>query len=92
MLSDWIAVEHCRLHLVERWPDSPYKEATLAAVYSTLARLGQDPRSATASRECVVCGARKVAVVEFPKTLRIAPATADSSRSHPHLMRVASAG
>ena len=55
MLSQWIAVEHYRLHLAERWPDSPHKEATLAAIHSTLASLRQDSRSATVSLECVVC-------------------------------------
>jgi hypothetical protein len=92
MLSHWIAVEHYRLHLIERWPDSPLKEATLAAVYSSLASLGQDSRSATASPECVVCRARKAVVVEFPNALRIAPAKADSARSDPHLTRAARAG
>jgi hypothetical protein len=86
MLAHWIAVEHYRLHLIERWPDSPHKEAALAAVYSTLASLG-DFRSATASPECVVCRARKAAVVEFPNALRIAPAKADLARSDPRQTR-----
>jgi hypothetical protein len=92
MLSHWIAVEHYRLHLIERWPDSPHKEPTLEAVYSTLASLGQDPRSPTVSPECVVCRARRAAVVEFPNALRIAPAKADPARSDPHLTRAARAG
>jgi hypothetical protein len=92
MLSNWIAAEHYRLHLVERWPNSPHKEATLAAVYSTLASLEQDSRSATASQECVVCRARRAAVVEFQSALRITPSNADSARNHPHLTRVATAG
>jgi hypothetical protein len=92
MLSQWIAVEHYRLHLVERWPDSPHKEVTLAAIYSTLASLAQDSRSATVSLECVVCRARRAAVIEFPNALRIASAKADSARSRPHLTMVASSG
>src|ERR1700733_5969550 len=92
MLRHWIAVEHYRLHLVERWPDSPHKDATLAAVYSALAALGQDVLLTTASRECVVCRARRAAVVVGPSVLRVAPAKSDSARSHPHLTRVARAG
>jgi len=92
MLSHWIAVEHYRLHLVERWPDSPHKEATLAAIHYTLASLGQDSRPAPVSLECVVCRARRPAIVEFPNSLRIAPAKADSALSRPHLTRVATSG
>jgi hypothetical protein len=92
MFSSWIAVEHYRLHLVERWPNSPHKEATLAAVYSTLASLEQDSRSATAPLECVVCCARRSAVVEFQSALKLTLANADSARSHPHSTRVAMAG
>jgi hypothetical protein len=91
MLSNWIAVEHYRLHLVERWPNSPHKEATLAAVYSALASLERDSRSATASQECIVCRTRRASVVEFQSAFRITPANADSARSHPRT-RVATAG
>jgi hypothetical protein len=31
MFSEWIMGEHHRLHIVEEWPDGPYKEAVLAA-------------------------------------------------------------
>jgi hypothetical protein len=92
MLSQWVAVEHYRLHLVERWPDSPHKEATLAAIYSTLASLRQDSRSASASLECVVCRARRAVIVEFSNALRIPPAKADPAWSLPPLTRVASSG
>jgi hypothetical protein len=92
MLSHWIAVEHYRLHLVERWPDSPHKDATLAAIYSTLAALGQNSLLTTASRECVICSAKRLAVVVYPTALRVAPAKSDSARSHPYLTRVARAG
>jgi hypothetical protein len=78
MLSQWIAAEHYRLHVVECWPDGPRKEATLAAIYSTLASLGRD--SNPASTECVVCSARRAAIVEFPNALRMGPAKADPTR------------
>jgi|SRR5579862_1909502 len=35
-LEQWIKTEHYRLHYVERWPDSDYKEAVLAAIRSKL--------------------------------------------------------
>ena len=35
-LEQWIKTEHYRLHCAERWPDSDYKEAVLAAIRSTL--------------------------------------------------------
>lgn len=44
MLLQWIAVENHRLQIVKEWPESPYKEATLAAIYFTLKGLSQDSR------------------------------------------------
>ena len=39
-LEQWIKVEeHYRLHCAERWPESDYKEAVLAAIHSTLKTL-----------------------------------------------------
>jgi hypothetical protein len=38
-LEQWINVEHYRLHCSERWPESDYKEAVLAAIHSTLKTL-----------------------------------------------------
>ena len=58
MRNQWIASEHHRLHTVEGWPDSPHKEATLQAIYSTLASLERDSSS---------FGPRKISgVVRFP--------------------------
>jgi len=39
MLRQWIAMEQYRLDCAQRWPDGPYKEAVLKAIYSTLDRL-----------------------------------------------------
>jgi hypothetical protein len=39
MLRQWINVEHYRLHCVEEWPDSPYKEVVLVAISTALQRL-----------------------------------------------------
>ena len=66
MRYQWIASEHHRLHTVEAWPDSPYKEATLRAIRSTLASLEND--ASLAAPVCQVCfGRRRVSsVVRFP--------------------------
>ena len=34
--------EQYRLNIVEEWPDGPYKEATLAAIHSTIERALQN--------------------------------------------------
>jgi hypothetical protein len=36
LLERWTKMGHYRLHCAERWPDSDYKEAVLAAIRSTL--------------------------------------------------------
>ena len=68
MRYQWIASEHHRLHTVEGWPESPYKEATLRAIHSSLARLMQVPDVAASLPPCEVClNRRKVStVVRFP--------------------------
>ena len=42
-LEQCIEVEHYRLHCAERWPESDYKEAVLAAIHSTLKTLEATP-------------------------------------------------
>jgi hypothetical protein len=68
MRYQWIASEHHRLHTVEAWPESPYKDATLRAIHSTLASLAQDASLATGFPACEVCLSRRrnSAVVPFP--------------------------
>lgn len=39
MYEQWLQFEHYRLHTAQRWPESPYKQATLAAIYSTIESL-----------------------------------------------------
>ncbi len=36
MVRQWIRCEQHRLHVVERWPDSPSKEVVLTAIRATL--------------------------------------------------------
>lgn len=68
MRNQWIAAEHHRLHTVEAWPDSPYKDATLRAIHSTLARMAQDSSPAASLPPCQVCLSRRrvSGVVRFP--------------------------
>jgi len=40
MVNRWLAVEHYRMHLVENWPDSDEKTATLNSIRATMASLG----------------------------------------------------
>ena len=41
MIREWINSEHHRLHIVEKWPVSLYKDAVMVAIQSSLARLSQ---------------------------------------------------
>ena len=67
MTPKWIAMEHYRLHNVEQLPDSPYKEATLAAIHSAL--IGLLGATSTRSPACSVCWKRRnePGVIEFPR-------------------------
>jgi hypothetical protein len=40
MNCQWVSMERYRLDVVRGWPPSAYKEATVAAIYSSLASLG----------------------------------------------------
>jgi len=57
-LRQWVKTEHYRLHCVEGWPDSPYKEAVLAASRSVLQSLEADIEPLD-SLVCMVCAARR---------------------------------
>ena len=59
MTFEWIAMEHQRLHLVEEWPDGPYKQAALAAIHSTLDGLLRTLHHGAALPVCEVCLNRK---------------------------------
>jgi hypothetical protein len=65
MLGRWISMEHYRLHCVEAWADSPYKEAVLAAIHSSLERF---KATAPSEPKCMVCATRRTesVVLEFP--------------------------
>jgi hypothetical protein len=57
MHSNWLAMEHYRIHVMELWPDGPEKEAGLASARSALESLIQImPR---ASFACTTCANRR---------------------------------
>ena len=66
-LDQWIRVEHYRLHCAERWADSDYKEAVLAASYSTMKTLAAACVTPVGESLCMVCISRQAApVLELP--------------------------
>ncbi|HEY1337501.1 MAG TPA: hypothetical protein VGF59_08320 [Bryobacteraceae bacterium] len=75
-IAQWIKMEHYRLHSVEEWPESPYKDATLAAIYSALQRLETASSEALESQQCAVCASRKAraVVLQMPSRSNVAPA------------------
>jgi len=58
-LRQWVKTEHYRLHCAEGWPDSPYKEAVLAAARSVLERLEVAAIEPFESPICMVCATRR---------------------------------
>jgi hypothetical protein len=66
-LEQWIKVEHYRLHCAERWPDSDYKEAVLAAIHSVLKTL-EAASLAPVEPRCMVCASLQApaVVLELP--------------------------
>jgi hypothetical protein len=67
-LEQWIKMEHYRLHCAERWPDSDYKEAVLAAIRSTLNTLEAASLAPVEQPGCTVCASLRAPalVLELP--------------------------
>ena len=67
-LEQWIKMEHYRLHYAERWPDSDYKEAVLAAIRSTLNTLEAASLAPVERPRCMVCASLRAPalVLELP--------------------------
>jgi hypothetical protein len=67
-LEPWIKVEHYRLHCAERWPESDYKEAVLAAIHSTLKTLEATSLASVEQARCMVCASLQApaVVLELP--------------------------
>ena len=66
----WIQMEHYRFHLVEDWPENPYKHATLAAIRSILRRLLADSSGPTSASQCSICRDRSTGILEPEKEER----------------------
>ena len=68
MYTEWLATEHHRMHLIEKWPDGPLKEASLAAARSALAGLESTAPAEASAFSCEICAARRgsASVVEYP--------------------------
>jgi len=72
MYSAWIANEHYRLHMIEEWPESAYKQAALSAARSAIASLLRNPQAPKELPLCHICLNRDIPstrVIEFPKPL-----------------------
>ena len=67
MYSQWIGMEHYRMHLFETWPDGPRKEAFLAAARSALKALESAAPVADPVFVCEICAERRrsAPVIEF---------------------------
>jgi hypothetical protein len=67
MYSQWIRMEHYRMHLFETWPVGPRKTAHLAAARSALIALESAAPGAAPVFVCEVCAARRrsAPVIEF---------------------------
>ena len=76
MSSQWLAMEHYRLHEVEGWPESRKKCATLAAIRSTMTSLCPDADSLPGHSDCLIClGRQKKNPVYELRTPALTPAS-----------------
>jgi hypothetical protein len=68
MYRDAFAMEHYRMHVMEQWPDSPRKEAGLAAVRSTLESLRTDAPGGELDFVCSECLSTRsrTNLIQFP--------------------------
>jgi hypothetical protein len=70
MHSEWLAVEHYRIHVIELWPDGPEKEAGLASARSALERLVRTMPKGS-SFACASCASRPQTVTVIPYAPRV---------------------
>ncbi len=56
MIRNWLMVEHHRLHVVEQWPESPHRNATLAAIRKSIQTLTWDNGALAGFAHCAQCG------------------------------------
>jgi hypothetical protein len=70
MHSEWLAMEHNRIHLMESWPDGPKKEAGLVSARSALESLVRAVPKGF-SFECATCASRRQILTAIPRSPRI---------------------
>jgi hypothetical protein len=56
MLTESLAMEHYRLHVIERWPEGDQKDAALGGVQSALDGLLRAETHDAPEWRCIVCG------------------------------------
>lgn len=61
MYTEWLAIEHYRLHLIEEWPEGARKAAGLAAVRAALDSLERNAPNQCSNFKCAVCCGRSAA-------------------------------
>lgn len=57
-MAELLAMEHYRLHVIERWPTGANKDAALAGIRSALAGLLRASSGDTTRWICIVCGSQ----------------------------------
>jgi len=55
-MTESLAMEHHRLHIIEEWPEGARKDAALSSVQCSLAGLFRSESSDAASWTCIACG------------------------------------
>ena len=72
MYTEWLAIEHYRLHLMEEWPEGARKDAGVAAARSALNSLERTAPVNSAVFECAICSGRSAATGVSRKPLAVA--------------------
>jgi hypothetical protein len=72
MYTEWLAIEHYRLHLMEEWPEGARRDAGLAAARSALNSLEQTAPRNCSGFECAICSRRGADNVVSGKPLAVA--------------------
>ena len=70
-LSEWLASEHYRIHVMGLWPDGPRKEAGLVAARSALESLARRTLPKGSSFASAPRAGRRQTVTAIPSALRV---------------------
>jgi hypothetical protein len=58
MYTEWLAMEHYRMHLIETWPDGARKQASLASARAAIMGLERIAPAEASGFCCGVCTGR----------------------------------